>query len=364
MRWSFGIATVVGIRIELHATFVLAVAWIAWVLRDALPLPMAVLMALALFSCVLLHELGHALAGRRFGIRTRRIVLLPFGGVAQMERMPERPLQEIVVALAGPGVNVVIAAVCLAVMRLRGIPVEQVFDPATTEPLGLLIELNLGMLIFNLIPAFPMDGGRVLRALLALAMPYPRATRIAARVGQAFAIGFALLWLLSAWRGVANPMLLVIAVFVFLAAGAESGMVERRAQFSGLTVSSAMMTTVLSLETRHELQHAVDLMLAGGQQDFPVLEDGRYLGMLTRSDLIRGLAEHGPGSPVGRVVQLQVEPVAPDCPLDRAFQLMRAAGQQALPVTRGGELVGMLTLENLVELLAVQQARRRHEGLA
>lgn len=375
MRWSFRLLTVAGIRIEVHATFVLMVAAVALLQSRNTPVWLSVGELALLFGCVLLHELGHALAARHYGIATRSIVLLPIGGVARLERMPEKPLQEIVVALAGPGVNLLIVGLSMLALAGLGVAPQRIVAeatavlggtaaPAIAEALRHLLEglfaINVVMLVFNLIPAFPMDGGRVLRAALAFALPYPRATRIAAMVGQ----GFALLFAVAGVFVLKNPMLVFVALFVFMSAGEERAFVQTRAALTGLQVSSAMVTAFVTIETRHELQHAVDLMLAGDQQDFPVLEGGRYLGMLSRTGLVQGLREHGPESPVGRVVRTDVEPIDGSWPLERALQVMRATRQSALPVLMRGELVGLLTLENVGELLMVQEARQRHAGTA
>ena len=363
MRWSFRIGTLFGIRIEVHVTFLLMIAGFSiWRSKGAADALMTAFELLLLFGCVLLHELGHALAARRYGILTREIVLLPIGGVARLERMPTKPSQEIVVALAGPGVNLVLATLFGGLLFAMGkTPPPPSAMLETGELVAILMYSNLMMIAVNLIPAFPMDGGRVLRAVLALFTPYARATRIASLIGQGFAIIFAVIGLFYFTQA---PTVLFIALFVFMIAGEERALVQRRASLEGLSVSTAMVTAFLSLETRHELQHAVDLMLAGDQQDFPVLEGGRYLGMLSRGDLIRGLREEGPQSPVGRIVRLNVEPVEAAWPLDLALQRMRAARENAVPVTMRGQLVGLLTLENVGELLLVQEARQRHAGVA
>jgi len=360
VRWSFRILTLAGIRIEVHVTFLLMVAGLAIFSSGSNPVLLTVSQLLLAFLCVLLHELGHALAARRFGIQTREIVLLPIGGVARLERMPEKPLQEVVVALAGPGVNLILAVALAALLGARGVTPELAIDHADKGLLEFLLLANLAMLLFNLIPAFPMDGGRVLRAALATGMPYARATRIAAQVGQALALLFAAVGVFV----LRNPLLVFVALFVFMAAGEERALVQTRASLAGMPVSAAMVTAFMSIETRHELQHAVDLMLAGDQQDFPVLEGGRYLGMLTRSDLIRGLREQGPITPVGRIVRVDVEPIDASWPLERALQVMRAGRHAAMPVVMRGQLVGLLTLENVSELLMVQEARQRHAGVA
>jgi len=360
MRWSFRIFTLAGIRVEMHVSFPVMVAWFAWSQHDSRGALLTVAELLLMFACVLLHELGHALAARRYGIPTREIVLLPIGGVAKLERMPEKPAQELVVALAGPSVNVILATGIAAALLVMGVTPEQAFARADQGLLEFLLIGNLMMLFFNLIPAFPMDGGRVLRALLAMSLPYARATRIASQIGQGFALVFALAGVFV----LRSPLLVFVALFVFMAAGEERAVVQTRSSLSGLPVSAAMVTAFMSIETRHELQYAADLMLAGDQQDFPVLEGGRYLGMLARTDLIKGLREEGPTAPVGRVVRTDVEPIDAAWPLERAWQVMRAGRHAAVPVVMRGQLVGLLTLENMSELLMVQEARQRHAGVA
>ncbi len=360
MRWSFKLLTLFGIRVEVHVTFLLLVGGLALLQSRTTPIWLTVSELLLLFTCVLLHELGHALAARRYGIQTREIILLPIGGVARLERMPEKPMQEVVVALAGPGVNLILATALSALLAARGVSAEQALQNADKGLLEFLFLANVAMLLFNMIPAFPMDGGRVLRALLAMTMPFVRATRIAAQVGQ----GFAVLFAVAALFLLRSPVLLFVALFVFMAAGEERAMVQTRASLSGVPVSAAMVTAFMSLETRHDLQHAVDLMLAGDQQDFPVLEGGRYLGMLGRTGLVQALQKEGPSAPVGRVVRLDVEPLEASWPLERALQVMRAGRHSSMPVVMRGQLVGLLTLENVSELLMVQEARQRHAGVA
>ena len=361
MRWSFPIGRIVGIRIDMNVTFLLVLAYlVAEQVRERQPVAPLVAMVLLVFACVLLHELGHALMARRYGIVTREITLTGIGGVARLERMPEQPLQEILIALAGPGVNLILLVAVGFAMAMRN---ENWLTFAANAKAGRLVEwmfaANAVMLVFNLIPAFPMDGGRVLRGILASFLPYPRATRIAATVGQGFAIVFAAVALFSK-----APQLAIIALFVFVSASEERSFVQTRSALTGMPVSAAMMTAFVSLETRHEIAHAVDLLLASSQHDFPVLEGGQFLGMLSREDIVKGLREEGGESPVGRLVRLDCEPVESTMPLDAALQRMRAARQSALPVVSRGRLVGLLTLENIGELMLVQEARQRYAGTA
>lgn len=360
MRWTFSIGRILGIPIQVHVTFLLmlVVAPVlmsggkGWRLESAG-------FALLLFGFVLLHELGHALAARRFGIATRDITLMFIGGLARLERMPERPWQEIVVALAGPAVNVAIAVVLAAILTLgMHLPLADVLERG-----GLLSELlfvNIVMVLFNLMPAFPMDGGRVLRAALAMRLPFAKATRIASIVGQVFAVVFAVVALFV----LKSPSLLFISFFVFTSAAEERAVVRTRNTLSGMSVGSAMLTDFATLDVKDDLQRAVDLLLAGSQQDFPVLEDGRLLGMLSRTDLLHGLQNEGAEAPVGRMVRMGTQTLEASMPLELALQRMRSSQQQAAPVLSREALVGLLTLENVGELLLVREAGQKRAGQA
>ncbi len=360
MRWSFAVGRIAGIQLRIHVTFLLLLVlfplWAAGSVREAVEV---VGVLLSVFACVVLHELGHALAARRYGIGTREIVMLPIGGLARLERMPERPVQEIVVALAGPFVNVLIAGAIAIVLAFTGgvpNPVAVLAD-GTDRYLVFLFAANLVMLAFNLVPAFPMDGGRVLRALLAMRLPFERATHLASLVGQGFALVFVAVAILAKM-----PTLVLVAVFVFMAAAEERAVVRTRGAMSGVPVGAAMLTRFDTLEARDPLARAAGLLVAGDQQDFPVLEDGRWLGMLSRADLVRGLQVEGDEAPVGRVVVMDVETVDVDAPLEEALVRMRSASMSAMPVLSRGQLVGLLTIENVADWLLVREARRQRTG--
>jgi CBS domain-containing protein len=276
--------------------------------------------------------------------------------------MPDKPWQEIVVAVAGPLVNVVIVTVLAFVVG----PFDQLEQAvANGGILETLLVVNAVMILFNLIPAFPMDGGRVLRALLALRTSYARATDIAAGVGQGIAILFAVVGLFG-WPGVfdGNPMLMFIALFVFIAASEERTQVKARSTIQGLAVRSAMLTEFHALDVADPLRRAVDHLMAGSQQDFPVLDGQDPIGILTRSELVGSLQRLGAEARVGDAVRRDTEYAAEDEPLDLALRRMRASGRPALPVLRAGSLVGLLTLDNVGDLLLVREALRRHGGHA
>lgn len=356
MTWRWRLGEWFGIVVYVHATFLLLIGWVALSALQRgggwLEILGSTLLILLLFVCVVMHEYGHALTARRFGIRTQDITLLPIGGVARLERMPRDPAQELWVALAGPAVNLVIAAALFLVVALfAGVSTLTNTQIVGAPMLTQLLWWNVAMAVFNMLPAFPMDGGRVLRALLARRMEYTRATRAAANVGQTMAFLFALGGLFGGM-----PFLLFIALFVYLGAEAEAQMVQTQSSFRGLPVHLAMVTRFATLDTRDRLEDAVRALLAGSQQDFPVMDGGRVAGLLTRRDLMTTLSERGPTAPVAEVMHHDVEPVEAEAPLEETFLRMQAQDLPALPVTSAGRLVGLLTMENITEFLMIRAA--------
>src|SRR5690606_9940454 len=324
---------------------------------------MAVLFVLAIFACVVLHELGRALMAQRFNIRTRDITLLPIGGVARLERIPDNPTQELWVAIAGPAVNVVIAAAIFIGLLISGrLPrstdeLLAALDPEAVTGLRFILNLmavNIMLVLFNLLPAFPMDGGRIVRALLAHWMDHSRATRIAASLGQLMAILFVGLGLFSG-----NFFLIIIGGFVFLGAQAESQLAEVRAGLDGVPVRDAMLTQFEALPADATLATASEVLLAGSQQDFPVLDGERVAGVLARADLFRALAATGPDTPVAAVMRRDCPIVEENDRLFRVCQVMQGTGCPIVPVVRRGQLVGLITLENVGELMAIRSALRQ-----
>jgi Zn-dependent protease len=358
MTWRLG--TVAGIGVFMHPTFLLLlifVGWQHWLLgRSAEAVVGGVAFVLALFACVVLHELGHALTARRYGIKTRDITLLPIGGVARLERMPSDPVQELWVALAGPAVNVVIAATLYAwLVATAGLaPLDQV-SVVRGPFLERLMLVNAFLVGFNLLPAFPMDGGRVLRALLATRMEYTRATQIAASLGQSMAFLFGFLGLTGG-----NPFLVFIALFVWVGAGQEAGLVQIRSALGGIPVSRAMITEFHHLAPDDPLSRAVDLLLRGTQQDFPVMADGRIVGVLTLRDLQLALGRQGEQAAVGEVMRREVPEVDSHEMLDSAFQALQLSGARLGAVTRDGRVVGLVTLDNVGEFIMVQSSLTAH----
>lgn len=358
MRWSWKIAQIAGIDIRIHATFLLLVAWIAlsyyWSGGTLAAALSGVLFLLALFVCVVLHELGHALAARRFGVRTHDITLLPIGGVARLERIPTQPQQELWVALAGPAVNAIIALALAALLLVSGGLSFPLRLSLTDGPfLQRLMLVNLWLGLFNMIPAFPMDGGRVVRALLATRLDYVQATHIAATLGQGIALLFGLLGLLS------NPFLLFIAFFVYIGASQEASLVQVRSALGGIPVRRAMITDFKTLEADEPLSRAVGLLMSGTQQDFPVLERGHLAGILSRTALVEALQRLGEAAPVRQAMLCEMVVLEPEAMLEEAAQRLQSQQCHTAPVLQNGQLVGLLTMENIGEFIMIQSALRR-----
>jgi len=355
MKWSWKIGEVRGIAVYVHATFfiLLAFAFFSdWSDRRGLVAALeGVGFVLAIFGCIVLHEFGHALTAARFGIKTRDITLLPIGGVARMERIPENPRQELWVALAGPAVNMVIAVVVYAGLQLTHsyVSVEQ-SAPNEVSFWQRLLTVNVFLGLFNLLPAFPMDGGRVLRALLATRLDYARATQIAASVGQSLALLLALIGML------ANPVLLFIALFVWIGAAQEAGDVRMKSMLNGISVAKAMLTDFQSLTPEDSIQRAIQLILAGSQHDFPVVDKDRVVGVLTRTDLLNSVARAGGEGTVETAMQRTFSTADADEPLTVAIERFQTRDCPTMPVLRNKALVGLLTLENVGELVMIREA--------
>ena len=357
MKWQWKLGKFAGIDVYIHATFLLLIGWVGyshWLEhRDWGQVLTGILFILALFACVILHEYGHALTARRYGIKTRDITLYPIGGVARLERMPEKPIEELWVALMGPAVNVVIAAGLFAYLFLTSSLVTLTeLTVASGSFLERLMTVNISLVLFNLIPAFPMDGGRVLRALLAMRMDYVRATQIAANIGQgmAFLLGFIGLF--------SNPFLLFIAFFVWIGASQEASMVQMKNAISGIPVGRAMLTDYKSLSPRDPLSRMAQLILSGSQHDFPVIENDRVIGVVTRDDFLAALTQHGQNVAVSSIMRGNLPEVDSYEMVENALVRIQESGLPALPVTHSGSLVGIVTAENITEFLMIRSALR------
>ncbi|HMP02499.1 MAG TPA: site-2 protease family protein [Gemmatales bacterium] len=363
MGWSWRIGRVLGIDVYLHFTFLLLLAWLAWRFYTHAG-PWGVLLGLAyvagIFGIIVLHELGHALAARNYGIPTLDITLLPIGGVARLERMPEDPRQELVVAIAGPLVNVIIACGLVIGMALAGTPLR--WSDLANPAQGLVTQfvfLNGLLVAFNLLPAFPMDGGRVLRALLALRMDYVRATQIAATIGQAAAVVFGLVGLFTSYH-----LLLFTALFVWLGADAEASMARMRSSLTGIPIQRAMQTAFQVVSPDQTISEVLTAIISGYQRDFPVVTaEGKLVGVLSRDDVLQALAEKQPQARVADRMQTDFLTANPRDMLQAVLARCQEHDCDVVPVVERDQLVGMVSADRLGEFLMVESALRdrRHD---
>jgi len=356
MGWSLNIGKIAGTAVRIHFTFLLFLAWIfiaGYASGGAATAWGTLLFIVLVFACVLAHEFGHILTARAFGVPTPDVTLLPIGGVARLERIPEDPRQEFLIAIAGPAVNVVIAFFLIA---FAGVDITGQIGVVENESISLvdrLAAVNLFLAVFNLIPAFPMDGGRVLRALLGIRLGFVRATEIAASIGQvvAFALGFIGLF--------SNPMLIFIAIFVYLAAASEAHMVALQAASRGVPVTAAMMTQFAMLMPDAPIEEAVQTLLRTSQGEFPVVDGaGKPIGLLGRADIIRALKELGPNARVAEVMSPELPTIGASRCLSDAFNVLQRKTAPAVAVVDSqGKLVGLVTAETIGEMLMLQNAR-------
>ena len=357
MSWSLNIGSIAGTAIRIHITFILFLAFfflVGLASGSVLEAAKLVVFIVVLFACVLAHEFGHIFTARAFGVETPDVTLLPIGGVARLARIPENPGQELLIAVAGPLVNVAIGAALLAVTSTRASTAlfSAMSDP-NASTLDQLAAANLFIAAFNMIPAFPMDGGRVLRALLAIRLGHLRATEIAATIGQwtAFALGFA--GLLN-W----NPILIFIALFVYLAASSESQMAAVRTMARGVPVTAAMITRLATLTGSEHIDHAVQTLLQTNQTEFPVVDgEGVLVGVVGRAEMIKALRQYGPDAPVSDVMVKDIPTIDRSHRLEEAFRLLQENAVPAVGVVdHAGRFIGLVTPATVGEMLMVQRS--------
>jgi Zn-dependent protease/predicted transcriptional regulator len=356
MSWSFRIGRLFGIDVFVHATFLLLPLWLGVSeynrTKDWTTAMLSALFVLPVFAIIVMHEYGHALTARLFGVKTRDIILLPIGGMARLESIPQKPWQELLIAIAGPAVNVVLAVLCLVAIVASGIwtavqtpdledrrdAVQAFFNSSWAVK---LFVVNVSLVIFNMIPAFPMDGGRVLRSVLAMMLDYVRATWIAARIGQGVAV---LLGILGIY--LPDYFLVFLALMVFMGAAQEAKMVSVRAALTGATVRQAMATNFLTLNPFDTLEAAALKFAMTPQMVFPVLHGDALVGMIGRNEIASLLSKHGPQRHISEFMQREVQAVRPDAPLMGLLPLLQSG--QALAVLEGDELVGVVSAADVM----------------
>ncbi len=359
MRGALNLGKIAGIKLFIHWTFLLLIGWVVFIelnrgssTKDIL---LTILLVLMVFVCVVLHELGHSLTARRYGIGTRQITLLPIGGVASLEKMPEEPKQELLVAVMGPVVNIGIALLLLPFLPKLG----QYFDPENLEQLQEMTPatfvfrlwlINVLLVVFNAIPAFPMDGGRVLRALLSFRMDRVRATQIASSLGQFIAIGFFILGFFG------NPFLILIGLFVFFGASGENRMVQQLTTLRGHRVEEAMMTNYTLLHPDNTVKEIGDALLAGTERNFVIEQDGQVVGILFHQDIIRAMNAGQRDARVGDIMQTEFRNIRPGEELTEVYRFVQGTPQSFFPVMENGKLQGTIDMENINEFMMIQAA--------
>ncbi|CAN5907380.1 site-2 protease family protein [soil metagenome] len=355
------IGKVSGIRIFIHWTFVLLLAYVVFLYRGQGmdQILWSLLFVMTLFVCVTLHELGHALTAQRFRIQTKDIILLPIGGVARLESLPEKPRQELLVTLAGPAVNLVIAGVLyLALLATGTFPDLAEFSGIDgSNFFYMLMVINLVLAVFNMLPAFPMDGGRVLRALLSFKLARHVATRIAATVGQIVAVLFVVMGIFSG-----NIPLILIGIFVYLGAQAEAQFVQSQSFLAGYHVGDVLMREYHSLESGQTVADAVKMLLNTQAKDFLVMREGQVVGTLSRNEIIKSLTEQGPDVPVETVMNEEVRVLNPSMPLEHLYQQVNNKNTNLMPVMHHDRLIGVLDSENVLEFIMVKEAVEKSQG--
>lgn len=355
MKWTWNVGRIAGIDIKIHLSFFLLPIWVGLSTLvdggDTSAMLMEILLILLLFVCVVLHELGHALTAKLFGIQTKDITLLPIGGIARLEEMPEDPKEELLVAAAGPAVNLVIGAAIFISLLVSGLFTLPLDLSALIENFWVqLMTTNFTLVAFNLLPAFPMDGGRVLRAILSTQMDRVKATRIAANVGRGLAVVMGIAgFFLNSW-------LILTAFFVWFGAGAEAQSVEVKAGLEGLVVRDAMVSQFYKVEGNLPLASVYQISMQTGQRDIPVKSNGHYLGIIRRQDLLRAIERLGNRAPAYAAIGVEPEGLDPDMPLMEV--LPRFAECQIQPVIEDDVLIGLVTPESIKQCLWLNQ----HKG--
>jgi Zn-dependent protease/CBS domain-containing protein len=356
MSWSLTIGRFGATTVRVHLTFFLLLAWIgvsAWQQGGIPAARDSVLFIVLIFACVVLHEFGHILMARRFGIETPEVMLLPIGGVALMPRMPQKPLQELAVAIAGPMVNVVLAFLLFLVLgTIQSGSLAHIDDPRVSL-LARLAAVNVFLVLFNMIPAFPMDGGRVLHALLAMKLGNVKATQLAASLGQVLAFGLGFLGLFG------NPLLIFIAIFVYVAAGGEAQMSAFNEVARGLSVGDAMETRFNTIPIEANLAAAIETLLATAQHEFPVVDAfGKPVGLIVREDILSALKNHDSEASITTFMRAPVATVRCTAPLESVLDRLHGPQAAAVGVTNSvGVLVGLLTRQNLGEMMIIKTIR-------
>lgn len=347
MRWSLPFGRIFGIPIRVHLTFLLLLAFI-WYVESSVQGPWAGFYSLLfwtlIFVCVFLHELGHSLVAQSYGLTIASIVLLPIGGVSQITDIPRDPIKEVAITIAGPAVNFLLAGVLLFLGKVLYPSLQ--FSEISLQSGSIIVDLfwaNIMLGLFNIVPAYPMDGGRILRGLIAMRKEYVEATKLAANVGKLFAIGFIVAGFFYNW------WLILIGIFVFSSANSEAAETVLSSTLENIEVRNLMITDFRTISPDEPLTAVVEKSLHTFQNDFPVVKDGEFVGILTRSSVIESLHHRMHDTLVRDLAKKDFPTILPEATAADALTAMRASGVTVAPVERDGELFGIITIEKLLE---------------
>jgi Zn-dependent protease/CBS domain-containing protein len=361
MKGLFKLGTIAGIGIFIHWTFTLLIAFIIFINykngQNSIQIAWSVLFILCIFITILLHELGHALTAKRYNIKTKDITLLPIGGIARLERLPENPAEELVVAIAGPIVNFVLAFITQLFITI----------PQNSEELLVLLSsginahtfflnfyiVNLTLGVFNLIPAFPMDGGRVLRALLAFRLDRNTATIIAARIGQLIALCFIFIGIIS------NPILILIGLFVIFSAQVETESVEFKNLLEGYTVRDVVMKEYQTIGADEKVKKAIAILLESEHRKFLVIQNGGLVGTLNKNQIIKALSEKGEEEFIYNVMDKSLAYIDINTPLEKVIEKVYEKKASVLIVNEKDKLAGILDADNLSEFILINSIKAK-----
>jgi Zn-dependent protease/predicted transcriptional regulator len=357
MKGSFKLGNITGIGVFIHWTFSILIAYIIFSSyhagHDTGRIGWIILFVLSIFVIVFLHELGHALAAKRYGIKTSDITILPIGGVARLEKMPEKPMQEFVVAIAGPAVNIAIAGIIgffITIPPANELQLQLTGGVNGTNFFLNFFVVNLFLSVFNLIPAFPMDGGRVLRALLSLKFQRHTATLVAARIGQILALGFIFIGFSS------NPFLIFIGLFIILGAQGEVEMTKSGFIIKGIMVKDILMKNYETIEENDTIETAVNKLLNGQSKTFVVTSDKHPIGSIGRDEIIIALSNSGKQTIVGAVASREPARLNANQLLEEVYPLLISKKDSLAFVYENKQIIGVLDLENIMEYIMVKEA--------
>lgn len=357
MKYSLSLGRLAGIQIFVHWTFALLLLWIIIkAVNDGLGVAhvlWSVAFVLSIFACVVLHEMGHALMAKKYKVKTRDITLLPIGGIARLESIPEKPIEEMFVALAGPAVNFAIVLLLYPVVYYTTdvTEIQELYVINSKNFLLNFVNVNFVLGIFNMIPAFPMDGGRVLRALLSFKYDRAIATRIAATLGQVLAICFVFIGFFS------NPFLIFIGLFIFLGAQAESIYTQARSLLKGFKVKDVIMKEFHTLATGDNVKSVVDMILNGQSKNFLVMDDGKPVGTVGMEEVIKALREKGEETRLDAIMSRDVLILNPEMPLEDVSSKMERFKKEVMPVVQNEKIIGTLDSENIMEFIMIRYAK-------